>query len=93
MTTYCGLSNGMCSCEKRINYAVASHRLDPRKLEYSCLKEGKSPLIEKCKNAMEKMDELSLVFSSFPVYETVKGLDDFLLKILKSDDYCTIVNA
>ncbi|MFQ7539928.1 MAG: RNA polymerase sigma factor, partial [Clostridium sp.] len=39
LSEYCGaVSNGFCQCDKRIPYAVMTHRLQPQNLEYSRLK-------------------------------------------------------
>ena len=34
---YCGLAGGRCSCKKRVNYAIATHRINPQRLEYQAL--------------------------------------------------------
>ena len=48
---YCGLSGkGVCSCRKRVSYAIASHRVNPEKPEYTSLKENTEFLLE-CKTA------------------------------------------
>lgn len=90
---YCGLSGkGVCSCGKRVSYAIASHRMNPEKPEYTSLKENTEFLLE-CKTAMEEIDDLSMVFSSLPAYRTTKAAREYLDEFLKSDCYSTISNA
>ena len=90
---YCGLSGkGVCSCGKRVSYAIASHRVNPEKPEYTSLKENTEFLLE-CKTAMEEIDDLSMVFSSLPAYRTTKAAREYLDEFLKSDCYSTISNA
>ena len=90
---YCGLSGkGVWSCGKRVSYAIASHRMNPEKPEYTSLKENTEFLLE-CKTAMEEIDDLSMVFSSLPAYRTTKAAREYLDEFLKSDCYSTISNA
>lgn len=59
---YCGLSGkGVCSCSKRISYAIATHRVNPEKPEYTSLEEN-TEFLQECKTAMEEIDDRSLVF-------------------------------
>lgn len=82
---YCGLSgNSVCSCRKRISYAVATHRLNPRNLEYSGL-EVNPDLLKECKEAMEELDDLSTIFASLPAYRATPSAHRFLEGLLKSD--------
>ena len=90
---YCGLSGkGVCSCGKRVSYAIASHRMNPEKPEYTSLKENTEFLLE-CKTAMEEIDDRSLVFSSLPAYRTTRAARQYLDEFLKSDCYSMISNA
>lgn len=66
---YCGLSgHGMCSCKKRVGYAVSQNRLNPKRLEYSTLQRLDNQTLTACRQEMEKLDELSLVFEELPGY-------------------------
>ena len=90
---YCGLSGkGVCSCSKRISYAIATHRVNPEKPEYTSLEEN-TEFLQECKTAMEEIDDLSMVFSSLPAYRTTKAAREYLDEFLKSDCYSTISNA
>lgn len=60
---YCGLSGkGCCQCSRRVDYAIATHRLEPKRLDYVSLK------VRQYTQAMEKLDELSGVFEKLPMY-------------------------
>ena len=90
---YCGLSGkGVCSCSKRISYAIATHRVNPEKPEYTSLEEN-TELLQECKTAMEEIDDRSLVFSSLPAYRTTRAARQYLEEFLKSDCYSMISNA
>ena len=90
---YCGLSGkGVCSCSKRISYAIATHRVNPEKPEYTSMEEN-TEFLQECKTAMEEIDDRSLVFSSLPAYRTTRAARQYLDEFLKSDCYSMISNA
>ena len=90
---YCGLSGkGVCSCSKRISYAIATHRVNPEKPEYTSLEEN-TEFLQECKTAMEEIDDRSQVFSSLPAYRTTRAARQYLNEFLKSDCYSMISNA
>ena len=90
---YCGLSGkGVCSCSKRISYAIATHRVNPEKPEFTSLEEN-TEFLQECKTAMEEIDDRSLVFSSLPAYRTTRAARQYLDEFLKSDCYSMISNA
>lgn len=83
---YCGLSGtGTCDCRKRVGYAIQTHRLDPLKLEYGSLKKASEPDTLRFTQAMEEMDELSLIFAGLPKYSSPQEAKPFLEKLLVSD--------
>lgn len=91
---YCGLSGkGMCSCKRRINYAVESRRITPDNLEYSRLGTGNNSMLNQCKNAMEKIDDASAVFSDLPFYRCSPEIKQFIKDFLKSDDYRMVADS
>lgn len=91
---YCGLaSSEKCNCKKRIGYAITSHRLNPSNLEYSCLEQSDTSVILEYTQAMEEMDEQSLVFARLPKYRSPKAVKDFLQSILHSDNMAAIQSA
>lgn len=90
---YCGHSGkGMCSCKKRVNYAIATHRLSPDNLEYTSLEES-SQAVSDYIDAMEKVDDLSIIFDTMPAYRSTKKARKFLTEFLNSDCYSYIANA
>lgn len=87
LSTYCGLSEtGSCNCKKRVGYAIQSQRLNPHNLEYTKLQKLDNNVSFGFTQAMEKMDELSLLFAELPKYRSPEVIKDFLRKLLKSDN-------
>lgn len=85
LSGYCGLSKtGTCSCQKRVGYAIQTHRLDPKNLEYSNLKKLPNSETLGFTQAVEEMDELSLIFADFPKYRLPSDTKAFLEKLIKS---------
>lgn len=80
---YCGLSRtGKCNCKKRVGYAIKTHRLNPKNLEYSKLAQVENSSFTK---AMDEMDALSFIFADMPKYHANPEVKVFLTKLLASD--------
>lgn len=91
LSKYCGLSEtGACNCRKRVGYAIQSQRLHPQKLEYCNLKKLDNDVSFGFTQAMEEMDELSLIFAELPKYRSPEVIKDFLHKLLNSDNMSII---
>lgn len=91
MSEYCGLaSSEKCSCKKRIGYAITTHRLNPSTLEYTQLKKKEDEAIAEYIEAMEKLDNQSLIFSRLPKYRAPQMLSDYVKNLLQSDNIKTI---
>jgi RNA polymerase sigma factor (sigma-70 family) len=87
LSDYCGLSKtGSCNCKKRVGYAVQTQRLNPQKLEYSSLEKFSDIDTLGFNQAMEEMDELSLIFANLPKYRSPKVIKEFLEKLLVSNN-------
>ena len=86
LKTYCGLADGMCNCQKRVGYAVNSHRLNPLNLEYSRLEKLDDRIMADFTDSMEQMDSLSLLFSNMPKYKTSQNAKDFIINLLNSKE-------
>lgn len=84
LAEYCGLGGGMCRCIRRTGYAVKQHRLNPEKLEYVRMHPLEKEVLSACKEEMEKLDELSLVFEELPAYQTPDTIRDRMEMVLKS---------
>lgn len=83
---YCGLSGtGKCNCQKRVGYAILTHRLNPGNLEYRSLEKLDHSTTAEFTEAMEEMDRLSSVFTQLPQYRSPLDAKSFLNKLLKSD--------
>lgn len=82
---YCGLSgHGMCSCRRRVGYAVSQKRLNPQKLDYSELKTLDNRTLTACREEMERLDEMSLVFEELPGYQSPDVSRKMLHTLLES---------
>lgn len=91
---YCGLSGtGSCRCSRRVNYAIATHRLDPQKQEYSGLGTLAPGQLTEFKNAMEEMDGYSTFFSGLPAYRSPDKLQALLMEILNSRAAAVVCSA
>lgn len=91
LSDYCGLSKtGSCNCRKRVGYAIQSHRLNPQNLEYTNLRKLGAGVNFGFKQAMEKMDELSLVLADLPSYRSPEEIKSFLRKLLNSNNMSII---
>lgn len=90
LSEYCGLGGGMCSCIKRVSYAIEQHRLDPKNLEYSKLKQLDHEILENCKIDMEYIDELSESFMSLPNYKTSIESKEIIKNLLNSKEIAQI---
>lgn len=85
LSSYCGLTEtGICSCDRRIGYAIQHNRLNPKKLECSKLKKSdKEALISYMKN-MEALDESAIIFSDLPDYRSPVSAKEFISQLLES---------
>lgn len=92
LSEYCGLGGGMCSCIERVSYAIEQHRLDPKNLEYSKLKQLDHEVLENCKIDMEYIDELSESFMSLPNYKTSIESKEIIKNLLNSKEISQIKN-
>ena len=93
LSGYCGAGgSGPCACARRVDYAIATHRLDPGQLAWSGLSEDEKPL-EEYVDAMEQIDDASLAFSTFPAYRATETARKFLADFLQSDCYALIAKA
>ena len=81
----CGeYGSGKCRCERRINYAIQTRRLNPERLDYSSSSEIPSQALFDVKQAMEEIDGLSGSFQFCKAYRSPKTAREFLKDFLKS---------
>ena len=88
---YCGLAGGKCSCRRRVDYAIASRRLTPERLEYNGMEQGRSRIAEQCRAIMEEIDGQSRIFVEMPFYRTGPEAKEFIKGLLRSDAYRTVM--
>ena len=88
---YCGLAGGKCSCRRRVDYAIASRRLTPERLEYNGMEQGRSRIAEQCRAIMEEIDGQSRIFAEMPFYRTGPEAKEFIIGLLRSDAYRTVM--
>lgn len=85
LSDYCALSKtGSCNCRKRVGYAIKTHRLNPQNLEYSDLKRLPDTDTLGFTQAMEEMDELSLIFANLPKYRSPQDTKVFFEQLMES---------
>lgn len=90
---YCGeYGSGKCRCEKRLNYAIQSHRLQPQHLEYTAACEIPAQTIAEVKNAMEDIDDLSKQFSFCRTYQSPESIRQFIQNFLNSESLSAVQN-
>ena len=90
---YCGLGGGSCSCKRRTNYAIATHRIDPGHLVFPGLEECSYRDIARFTDAMEELDGLSQVFADLPAYRTPEEVRDWVKGLLASGSFATVMQA
>ena len=93
LSKYCGLSGkGGCSCKRRINYAVATHRLDPARLDFGEMRECGYDEMVSCTDAMEQLDDLSQIFAGFPAYRSPERIATWVKELMAGEYFQSIVN-
>ncbi len=91
LAEYCGLaSSKKCDCKKRIGYAIQNQRLNPDNLEYSGLVQDENSIVTEYTQAMEKLDQQSMIFAQLPQYRSPQIIHNFIRKLLLSDNIKTI---
>lgn len=91
---YCGeYGGGKCRCEDRVNYAIQSHRLNPKQLDYT--EAGEIPLqtMLEVKKAMEETDDFAQNFAFCKPYEAPERTKRFVREFLDSPQLSVIRNA
>ena len=93
LSEYCGeYGKGSCRCADRVNYAIQSHRIVPKQLNFTS-----APVLEQTalevKEAMEEIDDLSQTFSFCKSYQPPESLKKFLEEFLKGTAYSVVTNA
>ena len=91
LSAYCGeYGNGACRCSRRVNYAIASHRLSPSRLEYAAAEPLAPQARLEVKSAMEEIDDLSEHFGFCKAYQSPEGTKQFIRDFLSSTQVSTV---
>lgn len=94
LSEYCGLSGtGMCACGRRTDYAVATRRIDPRRLSFQEMEACYYEDISLCANAMEQLDELSQIFADLPAYRSPERVTGWVREIINSKHFSTVLKG
>lgn len=94
LSEYCGLSGtGACSCKRRVNYAVVTHRIEPSKLSFQEQKPCQYEDIVRCTDAMEELDSLSQIFAGFPAYRAPDNITVWMKNLMKSKSFATVLSS
>ncbi len=91
---YCGeYGEGRCKCKDRVNYAIQSHRLNPRNLDYKNASELSAETIMDVKHAMEDIDDLSQDFSFCKPYQSPERTKHLIREFLNSTQLSIIQHS
>lgn len=88
----CGLAGGVCSCSKRVNYALSQGRIAKGRYEFITLEPLNTELVNEYTEEIEKLDELSVTFDSMPKYKSPVTTANILKAVLDSPSYHKIIN-
>lgn len=81
----CGLSGtGCCDCQKRVCYAIESHRINPKHLEYQKLPRLDQELLKDYMRTMEVFEEKMPIFEDLPKYRYNNDVESFIQDIMNS---------
>lgn len=93
LSAHCGFTGtGFCSCKNRVEHAIQQHRLNPNNMEFHGLKVLDRALLSEYKETMEKLDDFTMVFDTFPNYKATIKTEEFLKKIVQSEHMQKMVN-
>ncbi len=91
---YCGeYGGGRCRCKDRVNYAIQSRRINPRRLDYTAAEEIPLKTLCEVKNAMEDIDGLSQVFSFCKLYGSPERTRHLIQEFLDSTQLSVVRNS
>ena len=94
LSAYCGLSGtGCCECARRVNYAVATHRLYPKRLDFQRLDTCKYEEIVRCTDAMERIDDASQVFAAMPAYRAPQATADWVRRCIGGAAFSAVMEG
>lgn len=81
-----------CSCERRVNFAIATHRLAPHDLEYSRLTEDERTA-DAFVQAMDELDDYSCLFDELPTYRPTPRAKALLETCMATASFATVADG
>lgn len=85
LAQYCEHAGGeICSCNRRVNYAISKSRLNTKNLEYTSLEVLDLKLLEDYKEHIEILDDFNLIYEELPQYKSKLLVKEFLEKLVNS---------
>lgn len=81
-----------CSCERRVNFAIATHRLTPRNLAYVELTEDERAE-DAFVNAMDELDGYACLFDELPTYRPTARAKELLDACMKTPSFATVLET
>lgn len=91
---YCGLSGtGPCRCRRRVDYAVATHRIQPDHLSFHSMTPCAYEDLVRCAEAMEELDGLSQIFAGLPAYRAPARLSQSVRKLVASRPFSAVLEG
>lgn len=94
LKAYCGLSGtGICSCKRRIHYAILTHRIYPDHLDFGAMEVCAYKDIVAYTDAMEQLDDLSQIFADFPAYHASEQATAWIQKLMAGKDFSVVMQG
>ena len=81
-----------CSCSRRVDFAIATHRLAPRNLEYIELTEEEHAQ-DAFVDAMDELDGYASLFDQLPSYRPTPRTKELLDACMKTTSFETVLNT
>lgn len=81
-----------CSCARRVDFAIATHRLTPHNLTYSKLVES-SQLEDSFVEAMDELDGYASLFDQLPTYRPTARAKELLETCMSTTSFTTVMEA
>lgn len=81
-----------CSCTRRVDFAIATHRLSPHNLEYLELSEEERAQ-DAFADAMEQLDGYASLFDQLPAYRPTPRAKELLEACMATPSFATVASA
>ncbi|BDE96720.1 RNA polymerase sigma factor [Raoultibacter timonensis] len=92
LSAYCQHGGSdVCSCGRRVNFAIATQRLKPRSLEYSALDRSDAEN-NAFVDAMDQLDGYSCLFDSLPSYRSTPRTRELLAACMSTQSFDIVLD-